>query len=482
MLDRIVVVGAGHTADSLLPRLKELAPTTVIDTSEQALASLRGVAAADPSRVTLRVGDGTSRLVLEDLRGRGDVGLVAATGEDRQNLEVCRIGRELGFGPIIGIAIDAAAEGAYEKLGVRAVVRATLLGQVVERALRYDGLAMATTVGQGHGEIVEFTVLPGSPAVGVSLAELRAEGWRIAAIYRDGRLVIPTGETRIEAEDRILLVGSADLVVVVAEQLRVGRPMFPMPHGPNVGVYLPGGRDEPVEEEARALTKRTRADALVRLWPNATPRSGPLDPSATSADGLSKKSLDVPLVGLGLRQHLDAMKTAKVGVIATRVPGRTLADVLLGRGGLAADLCNGAKVPVMFLRGNASYARVVHAVLDDVLDERVAYEAIDLARMLSLPVVIVRVSLPAYIASPPENVGRVVASIERRLRLHEVPFETVALTGNPVHGISGYAKPTDLLVLGRQATGQDSFSAPDVAIRIARKTKASVLVRTFSGS
>jgi len=478
VLDGIVLVGAGRTADSLLPRLAALAPLTVIDTTEAALTALRSHADVDASRITLLVADGTSRMVLQDLKGTtGELGLVAATGSDRHNLEACRLATELGFSPVVGIVIDAATAPAYEAAGVRSVIRASLLGEVVERALRFDGLAIATTVGQGRGEIIEFVVLPGSPAVGASLAELHAEGWRIAAIYRSGKLVLPTGATKIDAEDRVLLVGDADLLPVVAEQLRVGRPMFPMPYGKNIVAYLPQGRDATLEAEAQALTVTTRAQALVRTWPQAPASSTRLEP--TIPGKRPKQLRDVPLTGASLAEHLAGFRAAFAGVIATRLPARTAWQTILGRGGPAADLCNAAEIPVMFLRGDGAYQRVVHPLLSDAIDERVAFAALDLARMFSLPLKILRVEMPAYFGSQSEPLERILASLERRLRLYGVSFEVVTLTGNPVHRIVAYTQPTDLVVVGRRATDQDGFSSPDVAIRIAQRTRASVLVRTL---
>jgi hypothetical protein len=482
MLDGVVLVGAGRTADSLLPRLVALAPLTVIDTSESALSELRASEEVDASRLTLRVADGTSRLVLEDLRGGGDVGLVAATGSDRHNVEACRIARDLGYGPIVGIAIDAKAAPAYEELGVRCVVRATLLGEAVDRALRFDGIAVAANVGSGRGEIVEFVVLAGSPAVGQTLADLHAEGWRIAAIYRDGRLVIPTGATAIEAEDRVLLVGEADLVSVVAEQLRVGRPMFPMPYGRNVVAYMPKGRDEALEVEARALALATRALGLVRAWPDAPAASGLLEQGASKPDERPKQLHDVPLNSSLLAEQLAALRAAMPGVLATRLQSRSFWAAVLGRGGAASELCNRAEVPVMFMKGAGAYARVVHPVLDDALDERVAFAAIDLARMFSVPMSVIRVRLPAYFGGADDAVDRIVSSLERRLRMYGVPFELVTLTGNPVRCVAGFTTSTDLVVVGRQATGADGFSSPDVALRIARRSPGSVLVRTLRPS
>lgn len=494
MLDRIVLIGAGRTVESLLPKLGAIAPITVIDKSEDALAAMRrepssagGTAsredALEGAAITYRVADGTSRLVLAELRGAADTkaALVAATGEDRQNLEACRLAVDLGFGPVIGIAIDGATEAQYLELGVRCVVRATLLGQVVEQALRYDGLAMATTVGQGRGEIVEFVVLGGSPAIGTRLANLHADGWRIAAIYRDGTLVIPTGATVIEPEDRVLLVGEPELLPLVAEELRVGKPLFPMRDGRVVVLY---GQVTPEQErEAERITSATFATSMTRLTSGATAERRALDaaPASAATGSRPKMVTTTTLTGDGLPGHLKQIRALRAGVLATPPLQRTLWEAVTGRGGRAAAIANGASCPVLFVRGTARYTRVVYAVLEAALDDRIALDAIDLARLLDVPLCIVRVALPAYLESPPPELARLVAELERRVHLYGIPAETLSLTGNPIAAVLAKLTPTDLLVAGRRRGGTDSFSSPDVALRFVRADICSVLVRTLDG-
>src|SRR5436853_4775737 len=103
MVERIIIVGAGRTADSLIQRLTRVAPVIVLDTATAALEELSAVEATvlpvsdeedgeTPPPVTgnrfplqKRQADGTSRLVLEELRGKAgeSVALIAATGRDR---------------------------------------------------------------------------------------------------------------------------------------------------------------------------------------------------------------------------------------------------------------------------------------------------------------------------------------------------------------------------------------------------------------
>lgn len=497
MLDRIVIVGAGRTAESLIARLRGMAPTLVLDSAPEALDALDlppevspegdGDPRVEAFPLVKKLADGTSRFVLEEARGdaRESVGIVAATPDDRKNIEIARLARELGYQPVIGIAIDPRSAPEYEVVGARPIVRATILGQVVERALRYEGLVVATTVGQGKGEIVEVLVLPGSPAIGVPLAHLAAEGWRVAAIYRAGELVLPTGKTAIEAEDRVVIVGEPAVLPGIAAQLRMGMPMFPMPYGRRVVVYLPGGRDRAIEAEAEALTIKTRATTLVRVYPGAAPERTVIEEAPDVSDlephQRSKVFEDAALEGQSLLSHVDQLRRLRPGLLVAKSAPRTFVERVLGRGGAGAALCNAVRAPVLFPRGAPKLTRIVHALIDGVADLALADAAIDLARMLSLPLALIRVTLPAFFGAPDPDADRVAALIETRTRLYELRAETVALTGNPVDELIRAAKESDLLVVGRKRSTRDSFTSPDIALRVARSAACSVLVKTVGG-
>lgn len=474
MLDRIVIVGAGRTTDSLVQRLSLVAPVTVLDTSGPALEALQSAppsskrevvltplpAAVDLGAVLSRhpiqklAADGTSRLVLEDLRGPSEVqvALVAATGEDRTNLEICRLGTELEYRPVVAIVIDPAQTEKYDALGARTIVRATLLGDVLERALRYDGIAVATSVGLGKGDVLEVRVLPTSPFIGQPLSSLDPDRWRIAAIYRKGELVIPTGVTTINADDRVLLVGDPEILPRIAEDLRLGNPDFPLHFGPNVVVFLPEGASPTVDKEATTLGARTRAKTVIRVAPN------------TAKDSLESM--------------IERVIAARPGVVLTASSRRGLGDRLLGRSGRNGRLCDRVGVPVLFAGGTPELKRVVMIVAAGMPHLRVADVAIDLSRMLDVPLVIETVELPAYLGIPGDTVEHAAAGVRKRAELHRLVATTVRLQGNPIAEVVAAAKPDDLLIATRKRGARDSFSSPDLALRIASEAPCSTLVVT----
>lgn len=488
MLDRIVIAGAGRTIESILERLVHLAPVVVMDTSQAALDELRNVGGGESTLahgVTKRLADATSRFVLEEMRSEQhhSVALVAATGDDRRNLEICRLAKELGFHPLVGVVIRPETAAEYEVHGARAIVRAHILGNVVEQALRYDGLIVASMVGQGRGEIIEFSVLPSSPAIGSTLSHLHAEGWRIAAIYRGSEMVIPTGDTVIATEDRILLIGNPEILPAVAEQLRIGVPQFPLNFGNPVVVCLPNGRSAKVEEEAEYLVQRTRASGMILTFPGAEREKKMVEvllpaPSTTSPRHHRKLFERIPMEPGEANPLISQLRAHRPGLVFLEPLERSFFDRIFGRGGFAARLGNELNCPLLFTKGNGPYQRIVIALARGSRDLRLADLAIDLVRLLSLPLFLFRVSLPQYIEAPDSETEQLAQEIERRARLYGVKTTTSTVEGNPVREILHAVTETDLLLVGRKNRSRDSFTTPDIALRVARAANCSILVLT----
>lgn len=492
MLTRVVVVGAGRTSESIVDRVSRVAPVLVLDVDRQAVDVLaarlpeRSAPAADaPFRhtVEVRLADATSKLTLEACRGEANdrVGFVAATSDDRVNLEAARLAQELGFSPTVAIANEAARAATYEALGARPIVKASVLGQAVERALLLEGLSIATTVGLGKGEILEFKVLPSSVAIGVPLHEIGAHGWRIAAIYRDGALVLPTGNTALAQEDSVLLVGDPRILPIVAENLRTGLPVFPRRHGPHVVAYMPEGRDSDVDAEATYYTKHTRARGLVRVEEGGEARTRAPTPHVSALvepfDARDEKTFDsAPLGGTTFTEHVHALRSAQPGVVVARIPPRSIWDRLRGVAGRAGELCDALSCPLLFAKGATTPRRIVLAAGAVVADLTTADVAIDLARMFSLPLALVVAELPAFFGKPDGDAF--VAAVEGRARVHQVDITTIRLEGNPIARIRAAVGPEDLIVVARPRGAKDSFTSPDISLRLARVAPCSTLVAT----
>lgn len=490
MVERIVIVGAGSTGDLLAVRLSAVAPVVLTDTSREALERMevepsprtggRG-APAHEHRITFHQGDATSRLVQESLRGAlGEaVALIAATGCDRTNFEICRIALALGFEPVVGIAIDAGCVDEYRALGARVIERASLLVAAAERELRYGGLTVASNVGLGAGDVIQTRVMSSSSAVGVTVGDLRADRWHVAGVYRRGELILPRPDTTIDADDLLLLVGDPEILPSVAENLHIGTPQFPRRTGPRVVAYMPTGPDERLEREARSLLWATRATGLVRVFPEAkatelTPTRAPQGQHGVPAKALG----DAPVRGTTLAEHAAGLSALQPGVVVASNPPRTLLTRLWGGTEALGHLANQLKAPVLVPRGATTYSQIVYVVGTGRNEVATAEVAIDLARQFAVPLMVVLTTLPPSLSSAGADGTTMLGMAERRARLYRIPMTLHRLQGNPLRTTLEVLRPGDLVVVSRSRSVRDSFTAPDVALRLARLAPCSTLIFT----
>ena len=175
---RLIVVGARGATRDLLRRLGERWEATVVDPDIDLLAR-----AANVREIDQVVGDGSSRVILSRAR-IGDVdAIVAATGDDDVNLEVCRLGIEAGLVRVIAVAVDPERLAAYRDLGVAAFAPDSLAARRLETQLeprRVSSVAFA----DGRAEAIEVRITDDSPVRGLALKDLHSESWLVATVGR----------------------------------------------------------------------------------------------------------------------------------------------------------------------------------------------------------------------------------------------------------------------------------------------------------
>jgi nucleotide-binding universal stress UspA family protein len=303
----------------------------------------------------------------------------------------------------------------------------------------------------------------------------------VAAVFRGDELIVPTGETTLEVDDRVLLVGDPRILGTVAEYLRLGTPQFPGPYGPNVVTCEFSGPDEKLHEEAAALARDSGAYNLRRGVPGAEETELTEEAELLTAP-VSKGEVERGSFSLLPVEHdefLSRIKKQRPGVVLVRAIRRSLAARALGLRGEDAELCDLLPAPVVFARGTTPYKRILLTVSGSDLDISSAEMAIDITRQLSASLTAVNVDLPRYISGLSEEaIHREVVPIRRLCELYEVPLTYRHHEGNPVRHILHEAKNHDLVVMARRYQRRDTFFDPDVALRIARKAPCSVIVLT----
>ncbi len=200
---RAVVVGAGASARELIRRLGDSWSVTVIDPDPDRLRLAEKI--RDVETVE---GDGSSVVVLRDAGIDHAVTVVAATGSDDVNIEVAKLAREAGVDHVVAVVRLPERIDEVRAVGAEPVTPASLAGRDMEIAMEPRKLT-STTFAHGRAEAIEFEIASDSPVQGRALKDLHSESWVVAAILRDGELVVPHGATRLLTGDMVTIVGAA---------------------------------------------------------------------------------------------------------------------------------------------------------------------------------------------------------------------------------------------------------------------------------
>jgi Trk K+ transport system NAD-binding subunit len=473
---RVIVVGAGGAARAVLARLGERWDAVVIDPDQ---ASLDRVAAV--RTVEAIAGDGSSRVVLERAGLADADAVLAASGDDAVNREVCRLALAAEVDRIVAIAADPDAFGDLRRDGVVVVSPTRLAARHVEINLEPRRVASAAFA-NGRAEAVEFRISPDSPLRGRPLHELGRMPWLVAAVLRGDQLIVPHGGTELQADDLVTVVGAAADYGAMVETFTGGQAHFPLNYGRNVAVAVGGASadgsagTEALVTEALTFVRSTAAASLYVVHDDA----GGLDADRAAAmhEALDRLAALGPEIELrpsrdgrtGLDALLDLAATESVGAVVLRKPDGRIRTVR------TLEALRRAGMPALLAAGGPAYARIVTPARDSLGGWRAAWTAIDLAARSGLPLEAVGVVPPPFVAgeSDAADVRRAVARIRAEASVQGVSVTGRVETGNPVRVFSAL-EPDRLVVLG---LGDSSLSLlmPGLAGHIVSQIRTPVVV------
>jgi trk system potassium uptake protein TrkA len=233
-----------------------------VDTNEDVLRDLQ-----DRLDIRAVAGNGAYPTVLESA-GIADTDiLVALTNSDEVNIVACEIAHALYRTPTKIARIRAPEYTAREQLFTEGALAVDvwispeqLVTEYIARLLSYPGALQVVDFADGRVQLVGVRARRDGLLVGRELRELREHlpdtETRVAAIYRNDRLVPAAGDTVIEEHDEIFFVAASDdLRRVMAELRRSEDPVrrLVIAGGGNIGLRL-----------ARTLEKSNQVKLIER--------------------------------------------------------------------------------------------------------------------------------------------------------------------------------------------------------------------------
>jgi trk system potassium uptake protein TrkA len=203
-----VIVGGGRGGSYLAQDLQNQGyQIKVVDRRPDVVAKLRQEIGGD-----VVCGEGSSPQVLEQVGvAKADL-VVALTHNDEDNLVVCRLAKHHFHVPrVIARVNNPLNEWLYTKAwGVDvAISQVHLTSKVIEEEIGLGELVTLLKLNRGEAALVEVTLPETSPCRGKAIRELPLPSDTvIVSVIRGGKLVIPRGDTTLDAGDEIVAVST----------------------------------------------------------------------------------------------------------------------------------------------------------------------------------------------------------------------------------------------------------------------------------
>ncbi|MEW8505525.1 MAG: Trk system potassium transporter TrkA [Candidatus Thiodiazotropha sp.] len=224
---KIIILGAGQVGRSVANALvSEANDITVVDQDEQLLTELQNRLDLGTVRGHAGHPDVLRKAGAED----ADM-ILAVTNSDETNMVACQVAYTIFHTPTKIARVRAQGYLDYTQLFEQKAVPVDVLispeqlvTEYILKLIEYPGALQVLDFADGRVRLVAVKAYHGGPLVGNALSALYVHmpnvEARVAAIYRKGEVIIPRGDTVIQAEDEVFFIAAAENIRSVMSELR----------------------------------------------------------------------------------------------------------------------------------------------------------------------------------------------------------------------------------------------------------------------
>lgn len=225
--ERIVIIGGGAVGLGVARALEARSDRLRVKIIERNRAVAEQAADALERTIVLN-GDGMSAELLEEANVARADAVLAVTDDDKTNILVAVRAKQAGCKMAITLVNDPTLVPLMAPLDIDAYInpRATTVSSIL-RHIRHGRVRGVYSIGDAEAEVIEAVVLSTSPIAGRMVREIEfPEGVLMGAVRKGERVMRPSGDTKVEDGDVIVLFALAKDVPEVERLLQVSIDFF----------------------------------------------------------------------------------------------------------------------------------------------------------------------------------------------------------------------------------------------------------------
>ena len=220
--NRIILIGGGNVGLRIAKSLEDSENRVRAKIIEKNRARAE-LAASSLERTIVLHGDGLDSGLLEEASVSKTDTIMAVTDDDKTNMLAAVRAKSRGCKKAIALINDPTMSPLMEPLGIDAYInpRSTTVSSIL-RHIRHGKVKNVYSIGDAEAEVIEAQVMSTSPIAGSRIGDIDfPEGVIVGGILKNGEMVKPNSQSKIEEGDIIALFALSKDIPEVEKLLQV---------------------------------------------------------------------------------------------------------------------------------------------------------------------------------------------------------------------------------------------------------------------
>ncbi len=225
--ERITIIGGGIVGLGVAKALEARSDRVRVKIIERDRHTAE-MAADELERTIVLHGDGMSTEMLEEANVARADAVLAVTDDDKTNILAAVRAKQVGCKMAISLVNDPTLVPLMAPLDIDAYInpRAITVSSIL-RHIRHGKVRGVYSIGDAEAEVIEAVVLSTSPITGRVVREIEfPEGVLLGALRKGDKVMKPTGDTKVEENDVIVLFALSKDIPEVERLLQVSIDFF----------------------------------------------------------------------------------------------------------------------------------------------------------------------------------------------------------------------------------------------------------------